>query len=299
MYYPFVSVIIPTYHDWERLKLCLNALSEQTYPTNKFELIIINNDPNDPCPLAYLPENCRLAFEEKQGSYAARNKGLKLARGEVIAFTDSDCIPDFCWLEKGVFNLLEHPNCGFIAGAIRLFFANPRFPTCIELYEQVTAFRQIDYVQYGRYGATANLLAFKVVFEQVGLFNSNLISSGDKEWGKRVFSYGYQIFYADDVLVKHPARRLWSEMRQKVLRISLGLYQLSQIESRKLYYLDRIKQHFFHTKRSLRIIYKIITSPEIKGIFLKSKVILVALYMRSLYFCFSLYLDFKYALSLK
>ena len=42
---PFVSVIIPTYHDWDRLKLCLKALEQQRYPTDRFEVLVVNNDP--------------------------------------------------------------------------------------------------------------------------------------------------------------------------------------------------------------------------------------------------------------
>lgn len=47
---PFVSVIIPTYHDWDRLKKCIEALKIQTYPSDLFEVIIVNNDPADKAP---------------------------------------------------------------------------------------------------------------------------------------------------------------------------------------------------------------------------------------------------------
>lgn len=92
----YVTIIIPAYHDWYRLSLCLNALAKQTYPHNKFEVIIINNDADDQVSADFvLPENCKIIVEEKSGSYAARNTGLKIAKGEIIGFTDSDCIPNY------------------------------------------------------------------------------------------------------------------------------------------------------------------------------------------------------------
>jgi len=98
--YPFVSVIIPTYRDWNRLKLCVNALKNQTYPKNRFEAIVVNNDPADPCPYCPLPDNFVLTTEGKPGSYAARNAGIKIAKGDILAFTDSDCIPYSDWIEQ-------------------------------------------------------------------------------------------------------------------------------------------------------------------------------------------------------
>jgi cellulose synthase/poly-beta-1,6-N-acetylglucosamine synthase-like glycosyltransferase len=48
-----------------------------------------------------------------------------MARGEIVAFTDSDCIPATDWIEKGVDNLLRIPNCGLVAGEIAVFFKDP------------------------------------------------------------------------------------------------------------------------------------------------------------------------------
>ena len=85
----------------------MNALTKQTYPKNRFEVIVVNNDPADPCPCIPLPDNFVLTTEGKPGSYAARNAGIKIAKGEILAFTDSDCIPHSNWIEQAVNILLE------------------------------------------------------------------------------------------------------------------------------------------------------------------------------------------------
>ena len=83
---PKVSVIIPTFHDWDRLQLCLIALTSQDFPANDFEIIIANNDPADPAPDALdLPANARIIPASQPGSYAARNAALVEATGDLIA----------------------------------------------------------------------------------------------------------------------------------------------------------------------------------------------------------------------
>ncbi|MEM6423936.1 MAG: glycosyltransferase family A protein, partial [Cyanobacteria bacterium P01_H01_bin.119] len=139
---PLVSVIIPVYNDAEHLALCLAALAQQTYKRSRTEIIVIDNGSDDPAltqTVVQPYDNVALAIEPTPGSYAARNRGLALAQGEVIAFTDADCIPDRNWLAEGVRLLAETPNCGLVGGNIKLFFQNPARPTMVELYESVRA----------------------------------------------------------------------------------------------------------------------------------------------------------------
>ncbi|PXX88147.1 hypothetical protein DIT71_17725 [Marinobacter vulgaris] len=78
------SVIIPTYKEWESLKTCLDCLDDQTLPKEKFEIIVMN-DNTAPRPPLQLSKNVDLCSESKPGSYAARNTGLGVARGNVVA----------------------------------------------------------------------------------------------------------------------------------------------------------------------------------------------------------------------
>ena len=122
---PFVSVIVPVYNDAQRIWKCIESLLQQTYPRQKYEVIIIDNGSTDETRTVIQKYPVKLLIEDKiQNSYAARNKGIKNACGEVIAFTDADCIPDSDWIEKGVTNLLRTPNCGLVGGEIKLFLEN-------------------------------------------------------------------------------------------------------------------------------------------------------------------------------
>ena len=223
---PLVSVIVPTFNDSKRLKRCLSSLENQSYPKQFYEVIVIDNNSEEDIKLIVDQFNqAQVTYENCQGSYTARNKGISVAKGTIFGFTDSDCIPTANWIEQGVRTLSKTPNCGLVAGKVQLFFKDPQKPTIFEIYDRMNFLRQKHYIKNYRFGATANLFTSKEVFEAVGLFNPDLKSGGDSEWGKRVFAAGYTQLYADDVLVAHPARYQWKEIRKKAVRVTEGLYR--------------------------------------------------------------------------
>jgi len=179
----------------------------------------------------------KVVFEENAGSYEARNTGLSTAKGVIIAFTDADCRPASDWLENGVHHLSETENCGLLAGKIQLLASDPDHPTPPELYDQITYLNQKDYIQHDHFGATGNLFTRRAVFDEVGAFNADLKSSGDKEWGQRVYNHGYDHLYREDVLVRHPAKFSFRALYQREIRIAGGLHQLESKRNRTVFQL--------------------------------------------------------------
>ncbi|MBE2220043.1 MAG: glycosyltransferase family 2 protein [Anaerolineae bacterium] len=237
---PFISIIIPHFNDSERLACCLHALENQTYPTERYEIIVVDNGSDEP-PLSVISQHphSQLVVETKPGSYAARNKGLTMAKGEVIAFTDSDCLPQVDWLEKGENALLHHDNIGVVAGQVNLFAADPNAPTVAEIYEQLSAFPIENFVKFWHFGVTANLFTRRKLIEAVGEFNSTLKSGGDLEWGRRVYAAGYEIFYGADVIVNHPALNNTKAIYSKKRRVHGGYHDLLVEQKKPYHYLWR------------------------------------------------------------
>lgn len=227
-----VSIIIPVFNDAKRLELCLRALHAQTYPQDLLELIVIDNGSTDDIAesvaRAWTP-NVRLEYETEPGAYqyAARNKGIGLARGEILAFTDSDCIPARDWIEAGV-RALDAQQNRIVAGRIQMFARHPENPGAIELYDIVTGLNQQEYVEKWRFGAAANLFFFRKAVEMVGPFDQASRAGGDREWGQRACSLGLELFYADNVVVNHPARRRLKHLVAKVARTIGGAEDMSQ-----------------------------------------------------------------------
>lgn len=218
---PFVSVIIPVYNDSVRLQKTLQALYLQTYPYTRYEVIVVDNASDDGVftVVRQFP-NAQISYEEKRGSYAARNTGIAAAKGEIIAFTDSDCIPHTDWISQGVQALMDNPKAGLIAGHIEFFFAG-HSPTVGEYVDSIFHLRQEHYSRVQHFGATGNVFTWRSVFDHVGEFNDQLYSMGDKEWGQRVFAAGYEVIYSPKAVVRHPARNT-QDLLAKARRCAKG-----------------------------------------------------------------------------
>lgn len=219
---PLISVIIPVYRDWERLRLCLGALARQDLPATDFEVIVADNEAEHHPPPLELGSNMRLIHEPKPGSYAARNTALAIARGRYVAFTDSDCIPSPDWLRTGLEYLEANPGVRLTGpvpihreeGTGRLVF----------LYEFHTAFKQKQVASLGRC-ATANLMVARSVFDSVGPFDERLLSGGDSDWGERAQRAGIPLYYLEDFAVSHPARSTLAEIVRKKRRLAGAMAQ--------------------------------------------------------------------------
>lgn len=218
-----ISVIIPTYKDWDRLQLCVNALGEQNLEPEKFEILVVNNEREHRVPSGFkTPPNLNFLHEPKSGSYAARNKAIKRSSGVVLAFTDSDCIPDKKWLKNACL-AFKKDSVERLAGEIELFYKNPQKRTWAELYESVFAFNQKANVEIRKLSVTANFIVRKSLFTNVGLFDETQQSGEDWGWNRRATKQGISIDYDASVKVAHPARYKIAQLAQKMKRVASGI----------------------------------------------------------------------------
>ncbi len=166
---PFVSVIVPVYNAPEDIRNCLGSLVEQTYPDKRWELLVVDNDSTDRTPEVVKEyDEAKLLRElEIQGSYAARNKGMKNADGEIIAFIDSDCTPEPDWLEQGVKGL-SCKSADLGGGKVRFTYSSTH--SAAEMYDSMVNMQIEQNIKERSVAKTANLFVRKEVFEAIGMF---------------------------------------------------------------------------------------------------------------------------------
>jgi glycosyltransferase involved in cell wall biosynthesis len=251
--HPKVSVVIPHYRDAENLKICLAALAAQSYPRASFEIIVADNGSPDAeaVKAAAAMGGARLVIAQERGAGPARNAGAAAAQGEILAFVDSDCVPEPQWLAEGVAALSRFD---FAGGRVTVLIADPSRMTAVEAFEKVFAFDNEAYVTKKGFTGSGNLFCPRALFEKVGGFRVGV--SEDVEWSHRATAGGFRLGFAPNATVDHPARRTWSELAAKWKRLTLEAYLLAMEKGGKLRWFLRSlllpPSALAHTPRVLR-----------------------------------------------
>jgi glycosyltransferase involved in cell wall biosynthesis len=112
---PFFSVIIPTHARPRQLSACLEALTRLAYPSNSFEVIVVDDGSDKPLNGVVDPFrnqiNVILLCQANAGPATARNRGASQARGRFLAFTDDDCMPAPDWIATLAKRFAATPDC--------------------------------------------------------------------------------------------------------------------------------------------------------------------------------------------
>jgi glycosyltransferase involved in cell wall biosynthesis len=217
---PLVSVIIPARNAAGHIGSCLEALAGQTYPRERYEVIVVDNGSSDTTRHVVEGHDVRLVEESSTCSpYPARNVGIDHAGGEVIAFTDADCRPFETWLERGV-DRLHRDGADLVGGRVMFTFASP--PSAGETVDALWHLDVRRQIFENRAAMTANLFVRSSVFGAIGRFDHNVRSGGDGRWTRRATDAGFALAYAPDAIVAKPARRL-GRLLAKAYRVGRGL----------------------------------------------------------------------------
>jgi len=257
----FISVIIPVYNDSMNLDICLNALKEQTLEKSNFEIIVVDNaSPENLQEIKNKYPEASYLYEDKPGSYCARNKGIMNAKGDILAFTDADCIPSKDWLQRGLLTISQKVNdkAGIVAGEVSFFVNDKENMTAVEVWEMLHKYHQENYVKNFNFGLTANLFVMKSVVDEVGLFNAELKSAGDFEWGNRAHKKGFNFHYDKELVVEHPAKGTVSQLINKTRRLTGGKYKLRMITKSQ-----SIKKIFVDILPPVLTLFRLINSKEL------------------------------------
>jgi glycosyltransferase involved in cell wall biosynthesis len=221
---PLVSVVIPHYNSLVTLKNCVSLLDRQTYCRDRFEIIVADN--NSSCGMDAVQEAvpaAKVIHANEQGAGPARNAGVAASKGSILAFIDSDCLPNLDWIEKGVAGIQSYD---FIGGSVIVTSEDPLRPNPIEAFEMVFAFDFERYINRVGFTGTGNMFVWRKVFDAVGPFRNGLAE--DMDWSFRARARTFRLGYVEDLIVEHPARETWSELMARWKRMVLEEYLLYQ-----------------------------------------------------------------------
>jgi len=210
----FISVIVPAYNEENGIAACIQALLAQDYPQDRREIIIVDNNSKDRTreiiqkfPVTLLVES------EIQGPAAARNRGILAAHGEIIAFTDADCLPRPDWLR----NLAKVFTSADIVGAVGNLRGIGNEGLISKFMEEVNTVQSHEGSSYW-YVITANAAYRRAAVLKLGLFKVNLYNGEDIDLGLRAQIELGRVVGAPDAIVDHPFENSWDEITERFRR---------------------------------------------------------------------------------
>lgn len=166
------SIIVPAWDAERWVGACIEGLLSQSYPRHMYEILVVDNGSTDRTrSVAERYDGVIVLSEEACGSYAARNRALRTARGSVVAFTDADCVPEPDWL-AGFAEAMRDPLTQVAIG--RNLAAKPtRALTLLGKYaHQKDTFIFSGSVPDLYYGRTNNMAVRRDSFDRTGPFEN-------------------------------------------------------------------------------------------------------------------------------
>ena len=217
---PKISVVVPVFNGEATIRTCVEAILGLDYPSDLLQTFIVDNRSTDGTrkileryPVTVLEE------AKTQSSYAARNLGIRHSTGDIVAFTDADCVPERSWL-RAIVAAIAPADVGGVAGAIEAFRAD----SAVERYQARRAIRADRAYQHKvlPFAQTANAAYKRDVFERIGLFDPTLIFGGDLDFSWRMQSgAGLRLVYEALAFVWHRHRTTYRGL--------FGLYEKNAI----------------------------------------------------------------------
>jgi glycosyltransferase involved in cell wall biosynthesis len=165
-----ISVVVPFHNADRHLDRCAVGLLGQSYPSSRYEITMVDNNSTDrSVEVVRRHPEIRLLHEPKPGAYAARNRGVAASQGQIIAFTDADCVVASDWLEK-ISDALRHPELELIQGG-RVFGNDGTALSMLAAYEAQRASYIFSAPSVGiRSGYTNNMAVRRSAFDRCGPF---------------------------------------------------------------------------------------------------------------------------------
>ncbi|MFC1839452.1 mycofactocin biosynthesis glycosyltransferase MftF [Thermodesulfobacteriota bacterium] len=240
--YPSVTIIIPVRNRRGEIHECLFSLQKLDYPSEKLEVIVVDDASTDSTPdvVSGFPVRLIKNADRMHASYS-RNLAAKEAKGEILAFLDSDCMAHPLWLKELVPSFSDETN-GAVGGRVDSWFDIK----ALDRYEKVFSSlnmgeRSRSTKEEGRffYLPACNLLVKKDIFLNLDGFNIEMDVGEDVDFCWRLKNSGLEIEY-------RPAGRVYHRHRNKIPAFFKRRFQYGTSEPfLQKKHPDRLKKMFY------------------------------------------------------
>jgi len=223
-----VSVIVAAYNRKHLLRECLRALQAQNLPKEQFEIIVVDDGSTDGTASVAGSFDVRVLRQPHLGVCAARNAGLRAARGEWVAFTDSDCIPSRTWLPSLLTAVRPADGKPPALGAAGPTFGYKSTSPAARFVDLTAGLSAEQYLAHPLfpYAPTANLMYGRDALEAVGGFDSRFTAYEACDLSLRLRRvHEGEFVFAPRAVVLHRHRATWTAYWRQQLWYGRGYGQ--------------------------------------------------------------------------
>jgi glycosyltransferase involved in cell wall biosynthesis len=203
-----ISVIIPVYNGSRTLPACLQALQRQTRPPD--EIVVVDDGSTDDTAAIAATFGVIVLSQSNAGPAAARNRGAQAAEGDILLFTDADCVPATDWVDRMAAPFAD-PTVAGTKGEYRTRqrelvarFVQQEYQ---DRYDRMVGQSSIDFVDTYSAGYRRHLFLAAGGFDT--LFPTASVE--DQEFSFRLAERGYRLVYVPGAVVYHQHDRTVGE----------------------------------------------------------------------------------------
>lgn len=203
-----VSVVVPCFNSEKTLDKCISALLNQKF-SGDFEIVMVDDGSTDStAEIIKKNKKIKYIFQKNSGPAKARNNGWKHANGDIVVFTDSDCVPEKDWLKLMISPFGISNNIGAVGGA---YGKTINLESLLaSLIGEEIKFRYKNIGKYTDAHGSYSLAVRKNVLEKISGYNEFYPVATAEDWDLcyRIQAAGYKIYFNRKAKVghHHPAK---------------------------------------------------------------------------------------------
>lgn len=233
---PSVSVVVPTFNRPEALAACVQAIVRQDYPRDRLEVIVVDDGSLMPVTVSGRESQhdvpIRVLRQSNAGPASARNLGAQHARGDMLAFTDDDCMPAPQWLRE-----LAHAFHGVPGKLIGGRTVNALVDNLYSSASQIIVDEAYAYFLSResdlKFFASNNMAMSAEHFHENGGFDPSFRTAEDRDFCDRWIRRGHLVEYAPEAIVYHQHRLTLAAFWRQHFNYGRGAYRFHRVRAQR------------------------------------------------------------------
>lgn len=232
--FPLISVVIPVKNEAELLGRCLDSLRRLDYPKEKLEIIIADGLSTDATKDIALSYGVKWVVNEKEIVVSGRNCGFKKSKGDLVAFTDADCIFHPDWLKNSI-KYFNQAGVGGIGGVSLQPQDSTNFEKAVDFLFSLAGFfkttshlKALNGAKKVKDIAGCNAVYLREALQKVMPVDEGLLTAEDVWMNFLLKRSGYSLILAPDVMLWHYRRSSLKKFLRQVYRFAIGRMQVAK-----------------------------------------------------------------------